>query len=666
MKTTLQSARTPATVLSLLFSLFLLVVGASCRQNSAPAVVAESAEGQGIESAPPPTPETTPAPPATGPTKIPADAIARIREEGLNHSQVMQTLSYLSDVIGPRLTGSPNLKRANEWTREQFVKWGLSNAHLEAWGPFGRGWSLKRFSAQVVEPQDIPLIAFPKAWSPGFDKPISADVIYIEAKTEKDLEKYKGKLKGAIVMYSAPREVQQRFDPLALRVADAELLKLANSQGGEPPPPGIVRANTGSERRELLAPANANRELLAPVGTPGASPAPTTKPATQPARGPATRPTDLVRVLPRFLAAEGAAMLVTPSSQGDGGTFFVAQASVPTTQPFRRGGPPGPQPWSVNAPAMLPQMTVAVEHYNRLVRMIQAGEKLKMNVDLQVQYHTADPMAYNTIAEIPGSDLKDEIVMIGAHMDSWHSGTGATDNGAGVAATMEAVRIIKALKLQPRRTIRIGLWTGEEEGLLGSKAYVAKHFGKFEEATTRPSEPPVARGFAYSGPPLSSSNSSSADPTRVEVGATRPTTRPTTRPSRKFVPGPEYDRLAGYFNLDNGAGKIRGVYLQGNEAVRPIFRHWLAPFADLGAETITLADTGGTDHLSFDSIGLPGFQFIQDPLEYWSRTHHSNQDVFDRVPAEDMKQSSTILATFIYDAAMADEKLPRKTMPQGR
>jgi carboxypeptidase Q len=566
MSTTLQSARNPAVI----FSLFLVLAATSCSQNPAPAVVAESADGPGVETAPSQSPEAAPATPATGPTKIPADAIARIREEGLNHSQVMETLSYLSDVIGPRLTGSPNLKRANEWTRDKLASWGLANAHMEAWGPFGRGWSLKRFSAQVVEPQDIPLIAFPKAWSPGFEKPITADVIYIEAKTEKDLEKYKGKLKGAIVLYSAPREVQQRFDPLALRVADAELLKLANSQGGEPPPPGIVRANTGSERRELLAPANANRELLAPVGTPGASPAPTTKPTTKPAtqaaRGPATRPFDLARVLPRFLAAEGAAMMVTPSSQGDGGTFFVAQTSVPTTQPFRRGGPPGPQPWSANAPAMLPQITAAVEHYNRLVRMIQAGEKLKMNVDLQVQYHTADPMAYNTIAEIPGSDLRDEIVMIGAHMDSWHSGTGATDNGAGVAATMEAVRIIKALKLQPRRTIRIGLWTGEEEGLLGSKAYVAKHFGKFEETTTRPSSAPVVRGYAYSGPALSSSTSSSADPTRVEVGATRPTSRPTTRPARKFIPGPEYDHLAGYFNLDNGAGKIRGVYLRDRAA----------------------------------------------------------------------------------------------------
>jgi Zn-dependent M28 family amino/carboxypeptidase len=343
----------------------------------------------------------------------------------------------------------------------------------------------------------------------------------------------------------------------------------------------------------------------------------------------------------------------------------VAQAAVPATQPFRRGrGPAGPKPWSADAPPILPQMTLAVEHYNRLVRMIQAGEKLKMAVDLQVQYHTADLMAYNTIAEIPGSDLKNEIVMIGAHLDSWHSGTGATDNGAGVAATMEAVRIIKALKLQPRRTIRIALWTGEEEGIFGSKAYVEKHFGKFEAPATQPSPAPVARGYRYSGGPRPSSSSASGDPTKVEVGAASASSRPASRPARKFIPGPEYARLSVYFNLDNGAGKIRGIYLQGNEAVRPMFRRWLAPFADLGAETISLANTGGTDHLSFDAIGLPGFQFIQDPLEYWSRTHHSNQDLFDRVPAEDMKQSSTILAAFIYEAAMADEKLPRKQPPK--
>jgi Zn-dependent M28 family amino/carboxypeptidase len=296
------------------------------------------------------------------------------------------------------------------------------------------------------------------------------------------------------------------------------------------------------------------------------------------------------------------------------------------------------------------QVTVAAEDYNRLVRMIQHGEKLKMAVDLQVQFHDDDLMAYNTIAEIPGSDLKKEIVMLGAHMDSWHSGTGATDNGAGVAATMEAVRILTALKLQPRRTVRIGLWSGEEQGLLGSKAYVSKHFGYY---TNR-----------------SGSNLTSARAPKDEE-ETSPSSRasegsPDSSPSRKLIRGPEYDRLSAYFNLDNGAGKIRGVYMQSNEGVRPLFRRWLEPFSDLGAETLTLSNTGGTDHTSFDAINLPGFQFIQDPIDYWTRTHHSNEDVFDRVPPDDLKQAATILAAFVYNAAMADQKLPRKAEARSR
>ncbi len=276
-----------------------------------------------------------------------------------------------------------------------------------------------------------------------------------------------------------------------------------------------------------------------------------------------------------------------------------------------------------------PQITLAVEHFNRLVRMIQAGEKLKMAVELGVEFHD-NVMGYITIAEIEGADLKDQIVMLGAHLDSWHSSTGATDNGAGVAACMEAVRILKALDLKPRRTIRVGFWTGEEPGSFGTKAYVTEHLGSYPEPTTRPS-----RG--------------------------RSTTRPSTQPARNLIKRAEYDKLSAYFNLDNGTGKIRGIYLQGNEAARPIFRRWLTPFADLGASTITLSNTGGTDHIPFDAIGLPGFQFIQDPIEYWSRTHHSNADSFERAQADDLKQASVILATFVYNAAMMDERFPRKT-----
>jgi carboxypeptidase Q len=334
--------------------------------------------------------------------------------------------------------------------------------------------------------------------------------------------------------------------------------------------------------------------------------------------------------------------VITPSTQGDGGTLFVASALVPGPGMRGTNSPTNaPRAWATNAPAIPPQMTLATEDYNRLVRMIKQGEKLKMMVDMQVQFHDEDLMAYNTIAEIPGTDLKDEIVMIGGHLDSWHSGTGATDNAAGVGVTMEAMRILQAVKLQPRRTVRIGLWTGEEQGLLGSKAYVGKHFGYYtnitNSATTRSprDDSPGARS-------LSSRN----------------------RSTRQLVRNREYERFSTYFNLDNGTGRIRGVYMQGNESVRPFFRNWLEPFYDLGAETLTLSNTGGTDHQSFDGIGLPGFQFIQDPIDYFSRTHHSNADVFDRIQADDLKQASTIMAAFVYKAATIDERLPRKPLPE--
>jgi hypothetical protein len=591
-----------------------------------------------IETVPPSSIDITvePAPPAqttaTAPTTTSTDPIVRIRDEGLNRSQVMQTLSYLTDVIGPRLTGSPNLRHANDWTQDKLASWGLKNAHQEAWGPFGRGWSLKRFSAQIIEPQAIPLIAFPKAWSPGFEQPITAPVVFLDVKTEADFERYRGKLRGMIVLTSPLRETAAHFEPLAIRLADPELLKLANADAGNMPFPGSARALLPSpDRKELLTPttrpatrpsSRASRTLPAPPGSP--------------------RALAFDRRLNDFLTKEGAALLVNVSSRGDGGTLFIANASGPTPPP-RSATAPTSQPttrpvWSLDPPPVLPQITVAAEHYNRLVRMIQQGEHPRMMVDLQVQFHAADPMAYNTVAEIPGSDLKDQIVMLGAHMDSWHSGTGATDNGAGVAATIEAVRILQALKLQPRRTIRIALWTGEEQGLFGSKAYVAKHFGEFEPAPTQPT---------------------------TRRSGSRPTTGPTTRPLRKLMRQDEYERLSAYFNLDNGTGKIRGVYLQSNESVRPLFRKWLAPFADLGAETLSLSNTGGTDHISFDAIGLPGFQFIQDPIEYWSRTHHSNQDLYDRAQADDLKQASTIIAAFVYNAAMQDERLPRKALRAG-
>jgi len=511
----------------------------------------------------------------------PKEAIDKIRDEGMNRSQYMQTLSFLTDNIGGRLTGSPNMKRANEWTRDKMKEWGMQNTHLESWGPFGRGWALRKFTAAVVDPQYIPVIAYPNAWSPSTKGPVTSEVVYLDAKTDADFAKYKGQLAGKIVLLSGERPMapvdkalMSRYDDEALAKMASAAMPAASDSSGLPPADIIKRFVDGFNL-------NVRRT--------------------------------------KFLQEEGAAVALYNSGQGSGGTLFVQGANVAYEMPTEIKsiddiiGSPAFQPQNKKYEAnMMPQVTVASEDYNRLVRMIKNGAKPKMTVEVDAQYFDDDPMQYNTIAEIPGTDpaLKDEVVMLGAHLDSWHSSTGATDNGAGSAAVMEAARIILASGLKPRRTIRVALWSGEEQGLFGSTNYVKQHFGEKKNGT--------------------------------------------------LVKGPDYDRLAGYFNLDNGTGKIRGVYLQGNANIKPLFESWLTPFADLGAKTVTLSNTGGTDHLPFDGIGLPGFQFIQDEVEYSSRTHHSNQDNFDRIQAEDMKQASTIIAAFVYQTAMMDGKLPRK------
>jgi hypothetical protein len=537
----------------------------------------------------------TAARPAKAVYTAPKEVIDKIRDEGLNKSQVMQTLSYLTDVIGARLTGSPNMKHANEWTRDQLTKWGLQNAHLEAWGPFGRGWELKDFKAEVVSPYTIPVIAYPKAWSPSTKGAITGEVVYLDAKTDADLEKYKGKLAGKIVLISDKRDLKANFDALGSRISDEELAKLAAA-----PDPAAAAATPRPQPNQEQMQARMKAFVDAAKRA-------------------------------NFLVQEGAAVIVDNSRNGSGGTIFVQSASVAQDIPANPmemfTSRTRLQPYNKEAESkMVPQMTMATEDYNRLVRMIQNGVQPKMTVNIDAKYYDDDPMGYNTIAEIPGTDpkLKDEIVMLGGHMDSWHSGTGATDNGAGVSVAMEAVRILQASGLKPRRTIRVALWSGEEQGLLGSRAYVKQHFGEM-------------KGAQLFGPP---------DP---------------NAPKPELVKGPEYDKLSAYFNLDNGTGKIRGVYQQGNANVQPIFEAWLAPFNDLGAKTLTMSNTGGTDHLSYDAIGLPGFQFIQDVIEYDTRTHHSNQDVFDRIQADDMKQAATIMAAFVYQTAMMDEKMPVKS-----
>jgi carboxypeptidase Q len=557
--------------------------------------------------------------------------IDRMKDEGMNRSQVMQILGYLSDVIGPRLTASPGMKRGNEWTRDQLTKFGLENSHLEAWGPFGRGWSLKRFYAMVDGPTAFPLIAYPKAWSPGTDtllpKPApapagkkgkaappppaapastayTAEVAHFNATKEEELEQYKGKLRGKIVLVGPIREIKAHFDPEGTRETDKELLTLADA----PDPSAPRRAPQGP-------PNNAQFQNFQ-----------------QQQRFASSRL--------RFLADEGAAILVD-GARGDGGTIFVQQATAVQLPPKADGTPAGPAARLYDKGTNIPiQVSAAAEHFNRVARMVDAGENVKMTIDLAVEYQDQDLNGYNTVAEIPGGDLKDEIVMLGGHLDSWQSGTGATDNGAGCAVMMEAVRIIKALGLQPRRTIRIALWTGEEQGLLGSREYVKKHFGYFGDTPA-----PVFGGGGGGGG--GQGGGAAAAPL-------------------KLTTLPEYDKLSAYFNIDNGTGKIRGVYMQGNDKVRSIFRDWLSPFREMGANTLTLSNTGGTDHLGFDAIGLPGFQFIQDEVEYSSRTHHSNMDVFDRIQGDDMKQMATIVAAFVYQTAMMDEKMPRKPKPGAR
>ncbi len=572
-----------------------------------------SSPGTILAQQPTPSPAATQGPGQQAQAKDPNDPIERIKDEEMNHSQVMQTLSYLTDVIGPRLTASLSMKRANEWTRDQMTKWGLQNAHLEAWGPFGRGWTLKRFSAQVIEPQSIPLIAYPKAWSPGIASPLTAEVVYVDALTEADLEKFKGKLEGKIVLTAATRVVAAHFDPLGKRLDEKSLLALADA----PEPRAGGGRGQGGRGAFQAAQQFAGAKL-------------------------------------RFFQQEGAALLIDPSRAGDGGTIFVQSASVPppprdqnaTTQTRL------PSPYDKSAPKVTPQLVLAIEQYNRIVRMLQAGEPVKMTIDLAVAWQDVDPMGYNTIAEIPGTDLKDEIVMLGGHMDSWHSGTGATDNGAGVSVAMEAVRIIQTLGLKPRRTIRVALWSGEEQGLLGSRAYVAEHFGSLQNPATSA----VPGPDSSNGNGVGAGNGMGGGAVAGNGGAASTTTVPV------LIKKAEYEKLSAYFNLDNGTGRIRGVYLQGNEGVRALFRQWLMPFREMGANTLSISNTGGTDHLSFDGIGLPGFQFIQDEIEYDTRTHHSNQDVFDRIQADDMKQAATIMAAFVYNSAIRDEKLPRKSM----
>ncbi|HLW86628.1 MAG TPA: M20/M25/M40 family metallo-hydrolase [Candidatus Sulfotelmatobacter sp.] len=500
--------------------------------------------------------------------KVDLETITRIRYEGFHNSKVMDYATGLMDNIGERLTGSPNMKRANEWTRDQLTAMGLSNAHLEAWGPFGRGWANQYVNARMTTPDIVPLMVYAKAWTPGTNGVITGKCIRANIEDKKDFDKYKGKLAGMIVIFGPDAEVKPITEAPYKRLGDDELAKIAEYQiPGERPP---FRFADFLKRQQF------------------------------------------VKELNQFLADEKVLAVIDHSrGTAGGGTVFV-----------QSGGS-----YKTGETTTIPQLTMASEHWSRIARLLQQKKEVSLELNVVNTFYDDDPMQYDTIAELPGTDKKDEIVMLGAHLDSWHAGTGATDNGAGTIVMMEAMRILKALDIKPRRTIRIGLWSGEEQGLLGSQWYVEQHFG---------SRPPMDEGNMKGMPTLM----------RREAGP--------------VTVKPEQAKVSGYFNVDNGSGKIRGIYLQENEAVEPIFEAWMRPFKDLDMTTITMRNTGGTDHQSFDAVGIPGFQFIQDPIEYETRTHHSNMDVYDRLQPEDLKQISVIVASFVYEAAMRDQMLPRK------
>jgi carboxypeptidase Q len=506
----------------------------------------------------------------------------RIRAEALGHSHVMEYASALMDGIGSRLTGSPNLKKANEWTKEQLAAMGCANAHLEDWGEFGMGWQQVNTWLRMSAPDNAVFIAQATPWSPATKGPVNGAAIWAEVKDDKDFDKYKGKLGGKIVFIGDMREVKPVDKPLFTRYDDAELKKL------EQFPIQVER------------PVSAMQRFLQRM--------------------------EFRSKLVQFLAGEQVAAVILPSrdgenSGGSGGTIFDDNGANLGTLAYQR-----------EHVSPFPSAVLAIENYGRVYRLLRANVPVTLEVNIETQFTGDHEHGFDTIAEIPGGDptLKDELVMVGGHLDSWTSATGATDNGAGTVVAMEVMRILNTLYVQPRRTIRVALWTGEEQGLFGSRGYAAQHFGTIPRST---------------------------DPDQLRV----------PEYARRIVGPiqikPEQQKVSGYFNVDNGSGRIRGIYLQENEAVAPIFKQWMEPLSDVGVTAITLRNTGGTDHLSFDAVGIPGFQFIQDPLDYDSRTHHSNMDTYERLQPDDLAQAAFVEAIFVYNAAMRDQMLPRKPFP---
>ncbi len=453
---------------------------------------------------------------------------AKIRDEGLNRSQVLKTFAHFTEVIGPRLTGGPAVKAADDYALGLLKDWGLSDPRLEAWD-FGRGWTLEKSTVEMVEPRYMPLIGYPEAWSASTAGEIVATPVFVGNKTQADIEKMKGQLKGAIVMSQPIQDSFERTDRKQPTLFD------------EPVPIGQPSRPTGSS--PMISPMPMNKALF----------------------------------------ETGAGVILRPN-RGEHGTLFVLGRD--------------------NGDAALPSVILSAEHYNMIARMLELGVKVKLRVNVQTKFLTDDKNGYNVLAELPGSDLREEVVMFGAHIDSWHAGTGAADNADGSAVALEAMRILKAIGAKPRRTIRVAIWSGEEEGLLGSSKWVQKNLVGDQNKAAR-------------------------------------------------------EKFDVYFNQDPGSGPIYGWYLENNSAVKPIFDAWLEPFKDLGARKNIIQPIGNTDHVSFiRGASVPAFNAVQDYDLYDTRVHHTNMDTFERVKEQDLKQSAIVLASFAYHAAMRAEKIP--------
>jgi carboxypeptidase Q len=521
-------------------------------------------------------------------------AMQRIRDEALNRGQVAEHLFWLTDANGPRLTASPGWRRAAEWAVRTLKGWGVSNARLEPWGTFGKSWSSSRATVELVSPVSASLRGYPLAWCGATPGPVTAEPVLAPLGTETEFDDmrdasklrrhirdfeaaWRGKLKGKLVLMDPRRDLEPPLkEPPAHRYDAPKLAELAAEIDPTPPPQWewpleSIPADKAKRAAFLRAiPAEVAADYYARLAR--------------------------IRLeLWDFLVKEGVAGVLLTDRRGDGGMVFAESTGA----------------YFADAVTPPPVMVLTPESYNRVVRLLEHGLAPRLTLDVQVKVERNDAPGHTVVAEIPGGKKANETVMLGGHLDSWHTGTGATDDGAGCAVALEAFRILRTLKLPMARTVRIALWDGEEQGLYGSRGYVKQHFG---------------------------------DPVTMQLKS-------------------EHRSLAAYFNVDNGAGRIRGVYLQGNGMVRPIFESWMAPLRDLGVATLTNRDTRGTDHLSFDAVGLPGFQFIQDPLDYNTRTHHSELDTLDHAPAGDLMQAAAVLASFVYDAATRPEMLPRKPVP---